>query len=387
VKRALVIVAAVLAVLLVSLLLFAPIIVDRVSNRVLNDPPYTASPEAEKLYRDLFVVDLHGDPLLWDRDLNERLSHGSIDVPRLVEGNVGIQCFFIVSKAPYGQNIDRTEDNSDAITALAVTQGWPRKTWDSFLERALFQSERLHGIAARSNGKLVVVKSKSDLRRYRQDRAKNRQVVAGIIGIEGAHALEGDVKNVGKLFDAGVRIMAPTHFFDNDIGGSAHGVEKGGLTELGRQMIAEMETRGIILDLAHASPALISDALSIVTRPVVVSHTGVKGTCDNNRNLSDEQLEGIAATGGVIGIGYWDTAVCGKDATAIARAIRYTADLVGVDHVALGSDFDGAVPVPFDTTGLALIAEALLDEGFTKDEIRKVMGENAVRVFEQTLPD
>ena len=89
----------------------------------------------------------------------------------------------------------------------------------------------------------------------------------------------------------------------------------------------------------------------------------------------------------MVGIGYWDTAVCGKDATAIASAIRYTADLVGVDHVALGSDFDGAVPVPFDTTGLALIAEALLDDGFTEDEILKVMGENAVRVFEQTLPD
>jgi len=386
-KRTLVMVAAVLAVLVVTFLLFAPAIVDRVSNRVLDDPPYTASAEAEQLYRDLFVVDLHADPLLWGRDLNKRLGHGAIDVPRLVEGNVGIQCFFIVSKSPYGQNIDRTEGDSDAITALGVLQGWPRKTWGSFLERALFQSERLQGLAHRSKGKLVVIKSKSDLRRYREARAENPQVVAGIIGVEGAHALDGDVKNVAKLFDVGVRIIAPTHFFDNRVGGSAHGVEKGGLTELGRQMIAEMEARGIVLDLAHASPALISDALSIATRPVVVSHTGVKGTCDNNRNLSDEQLEGIAATGGVIGIGYWDKAVCGEDAAAIARAIRYTADLVGADHVALGSDFDGAVPVPFDTTGLALIAEALLDDGFSEEEIRKVMGENAVRVFEQTLPE
>ena len=385
-KRALLTAAGILAVF-VSLRLFAPTVVDRAANRVLNAPPYTVGAEAEKLYRDSFVVDLHGDPLLWDRNLNERLSHGAIDVPRLVEGNIGIQCFFIVSKSPYGQNIDRTEDNSDAVTALAILQGWPRRTWDSVLERALFQSEQLHRFAERSDGRLVVIESKGDLRRYRDARTHNTDLVAGILGVEGAHVLEGNVKNIGKLFDGGVRIIAPTHFFDNDIGGSAHGVEKGGLTELGRQMIAEMEARGILLDLAHASPAVFRDALSITSRPVVVSHTGVKGTCDNNRNLNDEQLKGIAATGGVIGIGYWDKAVCGKDAAAIARAIRYTVDLVGIDHVALGSDFDGAVPVPFDTTGLALIAEALLEDGFAEEDIRDIMGENALRVFEQTLPE
>ena len=386
-KLAFLTVAGVFAFFAVLLAWFAPAIVDRAANRVLNAPPYKAGAEAEKLYRDLFVVDLHGDPLLWDRDLNERLSHGAIDVPRLIEGNVGIQCFFIVSKSPYGQNIDRTEDDSDAITALSILQGWPRRTWDSFLERALFQSESLHRIAERSGGRLVVIKSKGDLRQYREARAARSDVVGGILGVEGAHVLEGDVKNVGPLFEAGVRIIAPTHFFDNEVGGSAHGVEKGGLTELGRQMIVDMEARGILLDLAHASPALFRDALSIATRPVVVSHTGVRGTCDNNRNLSDEQLKGVAATGGVIGIGYWDKAVCGNDAAAIARAIRYTVDRVGIDHVALGSDFDGAVPVPFDTTGLALIAEALLEDGFIDEDIRDIMGENALRVFEQTLPE
>ncbi len=386
-KRALLIVAGVVLVLVTLLASLAPAIVDRALNRVLHAPPYTVSAEAEKLYRDLFVVDLHGDPLLWDRDLNERLDHGAIDVPRLIEGNVGIQCFFIVSKSPYGQNIDRTEDSSDSITALGILQGWPRKTWGSFLERALFQAGRLDQTAERSGGRLTVIESKGDLRRYRDARSSNTDQTAGILGVEGAHVLEGDVKNVGTLFDAGVRIIAPTHFFDNEVGGSAHGVEKGGLTELGRRMIADMEARGILLDLAHASPAVFRDALAITTRPVVVSHTGVRGTCDNNRNLSDEQIKGIAATGGVIGIGYWNAAVCGEDAAAIARAIRYTVDLVGTDHVSLGSDFDGAVPVPFDTTGLALIAQALLEDGFTKEEIRGIMGENAMRIFEQILPE
>ncbi len=386
-KRTLLIVAGVVLVLVTLLVLFAPAIVDRALNRVLYAPPYTVSAEVEELHRDLFVVDLHGDPLLWDRDLNQRLNHGAIDVPRLIEGNVGIQCFFIVSKSPYGQNIDRTEDTSDSITALGILQGWPRKTWGSFLERALFQAGRLDQTAEHSGGRLIVIKSKRDLRRYRDARSSNTDQTAGILGVEGAHVLEGDLANVAKLFDAGVRIMAPTHFFDNEVGGSAHGVEKGGLTELGRRMITDMEARGILLDLAHASPAVFRDALSITTRPVVVSHTGVRGTCDNNRNLSDEQIKGIAATGGVIGIGYWDAAVCGQDAAAIARAIRYTVDLVGIDHVSLGSDFDGAVPVPFDTTGLALITQALLEDGFTKEDIRGIMGENALRIFEQILPE
>lgn len=386
-KRALALVAAILAVLIVTFLLVAPMIIDRTANQVLNDPPYAASERAENLYRNLFVVDLHGDALLWGRDLNEKSDRGAVDVPRLLEGNVAIQCFFMVSKSPYGYNIESTPADSDAITAVAVLQGWPRKTWDSLFERALFLSERLHRTAADSDGRLVIIKSKGDLQRYREARADNRDIVAGILGAEGAHVLESDLGNVQKLFDAGVRIIAPTHFFDNALGGSGQGVDKGGLTEFGRQVIADMEARGILLDLAHASPALITDALEIVTKPVIASHTGVKGTCDNNRNLSDELVKGIAATGGVIGVGYWDVAVCGEDAAAIARSIRYTADLVGVDHVALGSDFDGGVPVPFDTTGLALIAEALLEEGFSEADIRKIMGENAVRVFELTLPN
>ena len=95
----------------------------------------------------------------------------------------------------------------------------------------------------------------------------------------------------------------------------------------------------------------------------------------------------MAETGGVIGIGYWKKAVCGTDAASIASAVVYTADLVGAAHVALGSDFDGAVPMPFDTTGLPLIVDALLAQGMGEDDIRLVMGENAARVYGEALPD
>lgn len=142
----------------------------------------------------------------------------------------------------------------------------------------------------------------------------------------------------------------------------------------------------MIVDLAHASTAVIKDALAISTKPVVVSHTGVKGTCQTSRNLSDEEVIGIAKTGGVIGIGYWNDAVCAEDVKAIAKAIRYTANLVGVEHVGLGSDFDGAVATPFDTTGLIFLTDALIEQNFSDDEIRLVMGGNALRVFREGLP-
>ena len=142
----------------------------------------------------------------------------------------------------------------------------------------------------------------------------------------------------------------------------------------------------MILDLAHASPRTIADALAIATRPVVVSHTGVKGTCNNRRNLSDNELRGIARTGGVVGIGYWAEAVCGTDSAAIARAVRYAVNVAGIDHVGLGSDFDGAIAAPFDTTGLVLVTEALLAQGFSDEEIAKIMGGNAIRVLLQSLP-
>lgn len=385
--RAFLVVALILVGLASILDVFGPTLFDRAANRVYEAPPYAVSERGRRLYQDLFVVDLHADSLLWERDLGRRLDHGAVDIPRLIEGNVAVQSFFIVTKTPWITTIDRTSGDSDAISTLVAAQDWPEPTRLSLLSRALHQASLLDQLAARSEGRLVVLRNKRDLRRYREAREKGVASVAGILGVEGAHALEGDLENLDRLHEAGVRIVAPTHFFDNEVGGSAHGVDKGGLTDLGRDMLRAMQSRGMLLDLAHASPRVIDDALALVTGPVIVSHTGVKGTCDNNRNLSDAQLRAIAKTGGVIGIGYWNTAVCGKDATSIARAIMHAVSVVGAEHVALGSDFDGAVPVPFDTTGLALIVDALLAEDMGEQDIRLVMGESALRVLAQTLPD
>lgn len=163
-------------------------------------------------------------------------------------------------------------------------------------------------------------------------------------------------------------------------------MNQGGLTAFGRDVVKKVEELHMIIDLAHASPTLMDDVLDVATRPVIVSHSGVKGTCDNVRNLSDEHLKRIAERGGLVGIGFWDSATCEASPAGAAMAIRYTADLVGVDHVALGSDFDGATTMPFDTSELPTITQALIDEQFTDDEIRKIMGGNVIGLFARHLP-
>jgi membrane dipeptidase len=385
-KRIIITVSVILLLALGAFFFVVPRLVDSKLNPVINSPPYTASAEARELHRKLTVVDLHADSLLWDRDLLARNTRGHVDIPRLIEGNVALQAFTIVTKVPRGLNIESNSDQTDNITLLSISERWPPSTWRSLKERALYQARKLAEAAACSNGRFVLIRTAADLAGYLERRTREPGITAGFLGVEGAHALEGDLNNIDIFFDAGIRMMSPTHFFDNELGGSAHGLKKGGLTELGREMVRRMQAHHMLVDLAHASSATISDVLAISTQPVVVSHTGVKGTCNNTRNLSDEQLKAIARTGGVIGIGYWETATCGRDARAIARAIRYTANLIGVEHVSLGSDYDGAVAAPFDTTGVVQITEALMAEGFSEDEIKMIMGGNALRILGQSLP-
>lgn len=363
-----------------------PSLLDRFMNSVAGTAPFRASDSAEQLHDSLFVADLHDDALLWQRDLLERHTHGHSDLPRLLEGRVGLQVFSTVTKTPRGLNYQSNPGDSDNITLLAMAQRWPRETWDSLLARALYQAGKLERAAAASDGRLVLVRNRGELQAFLAAWQRDPQRVAALLATEGLQPIEGKLENIDRLYDAGFRIAGLTHFFDNEVGGSAHGLEKGGLTPLGRQVIARLEEKGMLVDLAHASKPLIDDVLAMATRPVLVSHTGVEGTCPGPRNLSDEHLQGIAASGGVIGIGYWEAAVCETSVGAIVRAIRYAVRKVGVEHVALGSDFNGTVHTPFDSTGLAQITEGLQRAGFADAEIAAIMGGNVRRLLLASLP-
>ncbi len=361
--------------------------VARQKNPVVLPPPYPVSAVAASLHRQLFIADLHADSLLWGRDLLTHGRSGHVDVPRMLLGNVGLQTFSVVTQVPAGRNFTRNaSDAADIITPLAIAQRWPLRAWNSTRERALYQAGMLREFADGSNGQLLLVESAADLQHLLAARAGGQAVVGGLLAIEGAQSLEGDLQNLDALYAAGFRMLGLVHFFDNAVGGSVHGEHKGGLTDFGRAVVQRAEQLGMLIDVAHASAALMDDVIAAATRPVLSSHGGVRGTCDNHRSLSDGQARAIAASGGVIGIGFWPRATCGDDVAAIVRALRYAVDLVGVDHVALGSDFDGSVSVPFDASGLPLLTEALLQVGFSAADIEKLMGGNVVRLLQAALP-
>lgn len=354
-------------------------------NQVDGQPLITVSPEAAALHRSLHIVDLHSDTLLWGRELTEVAGRGHEDLPRLVAGNVTLQVFSSPTKTPWGLNYDSNPADSDQLPALMIAQRQPRATWTSLLERSLYHAAKLDHSVWLARGQLLKVTDPFSLDRLLGKHASAGGPVGAMLSIEGLHDLEGKAANLDKLYAAGFRMAGLTHFFDNDLAGSMHGERKGGLTAFGRQIVGKMEAKGMIVDIAHCSHQCVAELLAIARRPVVSSHGGVQATCKVNRNLTDDEIRGVARTGGVIGIGYWDAAVCDTSPRAVARAIKYVRDLVGVDYVALGSDYDGATTVRFDTSQLAQVTQALMDEGFTPQEIRAVMGGNALRVIRAGL--
>jgi len=367
-------------------LMFLPGYLERQFNKVVAAPPYEVS-QADRAFWDEspFIADLHSDALLWGRDLNKRTDNGHVDIPRLIEANVALQAFTIVSKTPKGQNYESNTDETDNITALMVVQGRNPKTWTSLLARGLDMAARLEQ-SEEVNDAFQVIRSQADLSSYIADRANNSKQSAGLLGVEGLHLLEGELSNVDKIYEAGFRMVAPVHFFDNEVGGSAHGAKKAGLTPFGKTVISKAEKLRMLIDLSHASSATISDVLAQATRPVIVSHTGVQTTCPGDRNLTDAQLKAIARNGGLVGIAMFKQAVCSSDVTGTAKAIRHAVDVMGIEHVALGSDFDGAVTTPFDVTGLPLLVPALRAEGFSESDIRAIIGGNTRDFLLANLP-
>ncbi|WP_397578817.1 dipeptidase [Sphingorhabdus sp.] len=364
---------------------FLPGYVEGSMNAVDGQPLIKVSDEAKALHKTLNIVDLHSDTLMWSRDLSDRADRGHMDLPRLQDGNVALQLFSSVTKTPKGQNYDGNGADTDNITLLTFAQLQPVKTWRSLVERSLYHASKRDNAVTGSDGKLQAVDKAQQLDALLAARQKDRSTVGAMLTIEGLHNLEGKIENLDRLYDAGFRMAGFTHFFDNELGGSMHGLKKGGLTPFGRDILRRMEAKGMIVDIAHLSHAGVAEVLAMAKRPVVSSHGGVQATCKVNRNLTDDEVRGVAKTGGIIGIGYWEGAICSTDPRAAAKAMKHVRDLVGIQHVALGSDYDGATTVRFDTSQLAQVTQALMDEGFTPDEIRAVMGENALRVIRAGL--
>lgn len=392
-------------------------------NDVEPDEPLPAiSPEIRAAYRTMFVADLHADTLLWRRVVLDRTDRGHVDLPRMAEGNMALQIFTMVSRTPMfsgGPCLDG--ERFDILNVLNMGQRRPISAWFDPVGRIRFQIDLFQtwqqDSAARAEEdpgapRFRQIRSAEDLDTFLDAWQAGEQVIAGVLGIEGANALAGDAALLDEYVgEGGVRMFGPGYLFDNLAAGSSTGCTAGGLTEFGTAVVQDALSRDVLIDLAHASPAAIVDIVDLVEAhaqavgrqiPVVVSHTGIQATVDRQRNLRDQEVHAVASTGGLVGIGFWSGAIGRTSVQRVAETLAAARDLLAepafaeamrarhghydpVDHLALGSDFDGAVTTPVDTSGLIYIAQALADVGFSEPEIRRIMGQNVCRVLYQTV--
>ena len=386
-KRLLTLIAFLSVALTVAFFGLGPQWVDRASNRVVGDPGRPPTEATLNLHRTLIVGDLHADSALWGKDLLADHGHGQVDVPKLLQGGATLQMFTTVTKSPRGQNYDRNaSDAPDNISILGLAQRWPADTQHSLYARAVLQAERVHA-AVQQHPQLNLIRSRSDLATLIAQRQAGSEVVGALLGTEGSHALDGDLENIEKLYAVGFRMMSLQHFFDNRLGGSLHGESQSGLTPFGREAVTKMQALNIMIDVAHSSEATVRDTLATTGgAALIVSHTGFQGHCPSPRNISDETMGLITAAGGLIGVGFWADVTCGEGIEAIAGAIRYGIDRFGLEHIALGSDWDGSVTTPINASQLPHLTQALVDADFTEAEISAVMGGNLARFLSEHLP-
>lgn len=375
----------ILLVILAAYLIFAPEAFERDTNQIDGGALPEIRADAIALHKELTIVDLHADTLLWKRSMLKSVDYGHVDLGRMQNGNVALQIFSSVTKTPRGQNYDSNSGDTDNITLLAISQLQPVDTWFSLLERSLHHANKLDEAAIEAEGALARIRTGRSIDQMLNARSNGGNRIGAMLSIEGLQNLEGKRENLDTLYDAGFRMAGLTHFFDNEVAGSLHGIEKYGLTDFGREIVSAMEQKGMIVDIAHLSRAATKDVLAMAKRPVVYSHGGVQAKCDVNRNLTDDEVKAIAQNGGLIGIGYWEGAVCDTSPAAIAAAMKHVRDLVGIEYVGLGSDYDGAVTTRFDTAGLVHVTQALMDAGFSTAEIKAAMGGNAIRFLKQGL--
>jgi membrane dipeptidase len=213
--------------------------------------------------------------------------------------------------------------------------------------------------------------------------AKAAGRLALLPALEGADGLEGSFEQLRVLHQRGVRLVQLVHFLDNSIGSNqTPPYDRRGLTSFGRELVRELNSLGIVIDLAHANTRTIMDTLLVSSQPVVFSHTGVKALHNVDRALTDTEIRAIAAEGGLIGI--WPNAEL-KSMPAMVRHIDHVKRLVGVDHVAIGSDLRGMEYIPEfgEEANFRAIVHGLLDAGYSDDEVGKIMGGNFFRLWRQ----
>ncbi|WP_163999376.1 dipeptidase [Pyxidicoccus caerfyrddinensis] len=330
--------------------------------------------DVTELHQRWCIADGHADSLMWNRDLTARSEEGHVDFPRLREAGVKLQCFTIVTRGfPF----------IGGFPVFAAWRGWPREARASEWTRALWQIERMEEFCRRSGDAARITTTGAAL----EDNLAHGRLSA-VLGVEGGHAIEGKVERLAELHRLGVRFMGLTHLSNNDLGGSSFPMMGNrGLTPLGREVMEEMARLGLSVDVAHASESTLEDLFAHPTVRYFCSHTGVRAAGGGWRNLSDAALRRIADRGGVVGIIFAPVYLGGDSVADVVRHIEHAVDVMGVEGVGLGSDYDGMVALPRgmkDVTDLRLLTEALLQR-HPESWVERVAGGNFRRFFQETL--
>ncbi|ATB34244.1 dipeptidase [Melittangium boletus] len=337
-------------------------------------PP--TSRDVLELHRRWCIADSHADSLMWNRDLCARSDEGHVDFPRLFEAGMKLQCFTLVT---------RGFPVVDGFEAFATMRGWPPEARANEWTRALWQIDRLEEFCRRSEGRVRITSSG---RALEENLAEGR--LSAVLGVEGAHAIEGRVERVAELHARGVRFMGLTHLSNNEAGGSSFPMMGNRpLSPLGRSVLEEMTRVGMSVDLAHASERTLEDILAHPTARYFSSHTGVRAEGGGWRNLTDEVLRRIAERGGVAGIILAPVYLGGDAIDDVVRHIEHALGVMGEEAVGIGSDYDGMVALPRgfqDVTDLPKLTEALLRR-HPEARVERVLGGNFRRFFRETLGD
>jgi membrane dipeptidase len=327
------------------------------------------SEQARALHAEHPAIDLHADTLMWSRwlgyDLHEahepplwRAAFGGhVDLPRMRQGGVGAQFFGLVSLPVTDRVRGLTRAVSEQIDILVET-------------------------IARRPAELRLARTAADIEACHRDGA-----VAALLGIEGAHALEGNLDQVDVFARRGVRYLGLLHFSANEAGYPAYGLGRhdgDGLTPWGFDLVRRCEAAGVLVDLAHINRRGFLDACGVATRPPIVSHTGVLGAFEHWRNIDDAQLRAVADKGGVVGVIFYPRYLGGNGLEPVVKHLLHILDVVGEDAPALGSDWDGFI-IPTrelsDPRGLPLLTDALLAAGVSERVIGKILRGNVLRVL------
>jgi len=326
---------------------------------------YPVIMDAGNLHNNSFFVDLHCDSLYLyadgQRDLTKRSDEGHLDIPRMKKGGVNAQVFAVWTSPEQFKPGERAPFVHKAIDAFeSLCRAVPGEI----------------GQARTPDEILSVV---------------NSGRVAGILGIEGGHALEGSLENIQAFHQRGVRLITLTWNNANEFADSCIEDTGRGLTELGIRAVRMMNGLGIIADLSHCAPGTFDDVLETSTVPVVCSHSACRALCDHPRNLTDDQLKRLAQARGVIGIVFLPAFLRPEpqptSLSDVLNHIEHAVRVAGIDSVAIGSDFDGFGPVPptglEDVTKMPSIPEGLLTRGFSEPDVRKILGENFLRLWRE----